>query len=383
MNVILTTSSAIPHVGGLSTHFQLLEGQLLRRGHKVHTVTKKPARTAFRAITRILGRDRARTELLLATVRNLAQQIQETCRHTKPDLIHSHDAIATCAALRVVGDTIPIVQTVHGPLSREALTGSADQCNQYLRKLVEFEQEAYEQARRLVSVDSGQAEILRNDFGVVSEKITVISNAVDVDTIRSLAAAKSEHTPDTPYFIVPRRLVPKNGVSAAIEAIAQLVDSGVHLLLAGDGPLKANLQALAASRSIASRVHFLGALGHEELMPLVTRSIAIVIPSVPANGVVEATSLSLLEGLACGVPAIASNIGGLAEIVDHGRTGFLFPAGDVGKLSSIMRFVLHMELTSRNRLVKSALESVRNQFGVNQWLNAILNVYGETVVQTQ
>jgi glycosyltransferase involved in cell wall biosynthesis len=383
MDVILTSSSAIPHIGGLSTHFQLLERHLLRRGHSVRTVVKKPDPTAFRLITRILGRDRSRTELLLATVRTLAQHIQDTCQRTRPDLIHSHDAIATCAAVRAVGDTVPIVQTVHGPLSREARTGSAARCKRYMSTLIDLERKAYQRVRRLISVDNGQAQILRSDFGVARERIVVISNAIDVEAVRSLATEQSDGAPSFPYFIAPRRLVPKNGLETALAAMARLADSPAHLLLAGDGPLKPNLQRLADDLSISSRVHFLGGLSHKSLMPLIAKSIALIVPSMPVDGVVEATSLSLLEGMACGAPAIASNIGGLAEIVDHGRTGFLVPAGDGRELASVMSFVAHMEPMSRNRLVTSALDSVKAAFGVDQWLDAILDVYTETAVRSQ
>ena len=122
-----------------------------------------------------------------------------------------------------------------------------------------------------------------------------------------------------------------SGPDILLKALAEASPhlSGVQLTLAGSGPLTEQLKATAAELKIAERVDFPGMLPHEQIYPLLKQSHLLVMPSLE-----EAFGVAALEASACGRPVIASDVGGVSEVVEDGRTGLLVPAGDVSLLAS-------------------------------------------------
>jgi len=123
------------------------------------------------------------------------------------------------------------------------------------------------------------------------------------------------------------RLSEEKGLKTLLSAL-KLLNGRVPLVLIGDGPLRASLEAQAASDQLSS-VHFRGRLEHKEALDLVRRSRFLVLPSQ----CYETFGLSIAEAYACGVPVIASDLGSLAEIVDDGCTGLRFRPGDAADLA--------------------------------------------------
>jgi glycosyltransferase involved in cell wall biosynthesis len=168
------------------------------------------------------GKDAIRVELLRETAHLLARAIDGCLASAFADLVHCHDALSTCAAVNATAvreHGLPVVQTVHGPWSRETLTSGVSPDSLFYLELRRIEQAAYSRCTRLIAVDLGQADILIDDFGVARERVSVIHNAIDCSEIHALALSRSENLLPQPYFLVPRRLVPKNGVHVAIEAL--------------------------------------------------------------------------------------------------------------------------------------------------------------------
>jgi glycosyltransferase involved in cell wall biosynthesis len=133
-----------------------------------------------------------------------------------------------------------------------------------------------------------------------------------------------------PVILCPRRLVPKNGVDVAIRAMRVLADRKVAcaLIVTGDGPRRASLEALVDELKLGDCVRLLGDTPAERMPGWARRAAVVVVPSVPSKGVEEATSISVLEAQACGCAVVASALGGILEIVADGTTGALFPPGD-------------------------------------------------------
>jgi glycosyltransferase involved in cell wall biosynthesis len=268
-----------------------------------------------------------------------------------------------------------VVQTVHGPWSEETLTSGVSADSRFYRELRRIEEAAYASSARFIAVDRGQADILVNEFGAPREKISVIHNAVDCAEIHALALSRPENPLPHPYFVVPRRLVPKNGVHVAIEALKLLADRKVHLAIAGAGPLASDLRRMAEETGVLGQVHFLGSLSREQLMPLMAESAGVIVPSVPCQGVIEATSLAVIESFACGVPVIASNIGGLADLIKHGSTGLLFPAGDARALAGNVLRLLQMPGSERVQLCAAARNAALARWDVRPWFIHVLETY--------
>jgi glycosyltransferase involved in cell wall biosynthesis len=162
------------------------------------------------------------------------------------------------------------------------------------------------------------------------------------------------------------RLVPKKGLETLLAAATQLKSSApLTITVVGDGPLRVSLEAQA--HDLGLTVRFLGALPHAEVLDLVACAWALCLPSkVAPDGDAEALGLVLLEAQARHTPVIASDSGGIGEIVEDGVTGLLFPEGDATHLAlAIHRLAtdptLHTSLSLAGRARAEANFNIRTQ----------------------
>lgn len=380
MRVLVATTYAVPHEGGLSTHVEALCRALKSLGHEVMLLEGRQVRlplTArlWRRLRRRLRRDTpamlvADQRKKIAKLRTIGQRM---CAAFKPDVVHCHDPFVATALLRATGGDVPLIETVHGPALYEMQMICGEGPEEFYDEIRQIEREALAGASFLLPVDTGQATILQQEYGIPASKMEVVYNCVDVDEVRELCQPNPEWSIPAPYFLVPRRLVPKTGVRYAIEAMQFVGSSSVRLVVAGDGVLRQELQAYARQLGLHDRVLFLGSVPRHKLMPLFSRAVAVLVPSVPAAGVVEATSLAVTEAMAAGTVPIASAIGGLAELIDDGKTGLLVPPGDAHAIADAMRRV--MDRKHREELVQRASEVVERQYSIPSWINRIESHY--------
>jgi glycosyltransferase involved in cell wall biosynthesis len=371
VRVLLVTSWKIPHVGGASTHIEVLTAALRDRGMLHGLVTLTGRRTLRYVLGRVLQPDAAFARAQEMALERLRCTVRDRLTESDvPSVLHTHDPGATCSAARARGRLPPIVQTVHGPWSRENTTMQRSPRPRLRAMMESIEREAFTAADLLLAVDQGQADRVVEDFGVDRGRVVVIPNAVDVETLPVSAGTVDCE----PFILVPRRLVPKNGVEFAIRAIARLSDRTPKLVIAGDGPLRASLEQLARGLGVAARVSFLGGVARPQLLALMSRAAAVLVPSVPVNAVVEATSLAVLEAMASHIPVIGSNIGGIAEIIAPG-CGVLVSAGDAAELADAIQDILHMAAPARAELVERARARVRAAYGIDTWMRRISAAY--------
>lgn len=379
--VLITTYLNASSVGGVSTHIGLLERGLKHLGIKtvlvdgsqgVLTVAGKA-----RALVRSLGRrDAYRAGVTIGARKKLVHSVIRAAQAFQPDIIHAHDIYIMSALSVSELESVPRVLTVHGPALREAvMSGVASEGSRMASLIADLEQKAFSVADHIIAVDTLQRDlVLAQD--VPSSKLTVLHNAVDLtefDGCRGMASR--------PYILVPRRLVPKNGVHVAIEAFAAVHRKvpEVSLWIAGDGPLMGELRALADNLGVLHRTRFLGNVARCDMLTLVAGAQLILIPSVPCDGVVEATSIAALEGMAAGKPVIASNIGGLTELIKDGVDGKLVTAGDSERFAIEILSVLRNP-ASASVMGCRAREKVMREFSVETWVQRIVEIY-EHVLQ--
>jgi glycosyltransferase involved in cell wall biosynthesis len=372
-----------PHTGGASTHLANLISQLSARRMLhglIHGGLVRPSvaeRLGYLAV-RCLSRDAVRLALLENRCGRLRRLIARSAAGCPDLLIHCHDPLASCAALQAGLPTAAIVQTVHGPWSREYQMSGEDPASRTSRRIRQYEEQAFAGVDLALPVDRGQAAILAEEFAMPAERMRTIENAVDLAALAAIVPAGGIQGPRKDCFIVPRRLVPKNGVEYAIRGLARLGGCEATMLVAGDGPLRNSLERLAADLGVRRRVQFLGDVPPPRLLPLIKAAGAVLVPSVPASGVVEATSLAVLEAMALGVPVIGSAIGGIADILQDSDCGLLVPPGDVQSLAAAMRTVIEWEPAARRQLIQRAFARVRDRFAVERWIREIIEAYQQT-----
>jgi N-acetylgalactosamine-N,N'-diacetylbacillosaminyl-diphospho-undecaprenol 4-alpha-N-acetylgalactosaminyltransferase len=172
----------------------------------------------------------------------------------------------------------------------------------------------YPSAQRIIAVSEGVARTLESDFAVEPARISVIYNPVDIARIGSFAAQEPAIPVNTVDFVTMGRLVDNKNTAMAIRALAKAETEG-NLIVLGEGPLRENLIALAASLGLADRVRFPGFLDNP--YAVLARAGCYLLTS-NAEGFPNA----MLEAMAVGLPVVATDCpSGPAEILQVHRDG--------------------------------------------------------------
>ena len=301
-------------------------------------------------------------------------------RQGRPSVLSLQETYAVPVARKALPG-VPIVLTAHGPWHREVASGYGVPLDHpVIRWIRAIEQRAYLDADAVVSVDRAHAEYVR-EFGR-TDRIEVIPNAVD--TRRFHPQVQGERFPPEteacirgrPIVLCARLLVPKNGVNVAIDAARVLRDRGVEfvLLVAGYGPQRQGLEAQVHALGLEPHVRFLGSVENRQMPGWCARASVAIVPSVPSKGVEEATSISAIEGQACGRPVVASDLGGLREVISHDVNGLLAPPGDATALADAVQRVL-TDRALAERLSEAGAANVHSFHSLETWSRRFEKVF--------
>ncbi|HEX9876074.1 MAG TPA: glycosyltransferase family 4 protein [Gammaproteobacteria bacterium] len=199
------------------------------------------------------------------------------------------------------------------------------------------------------------ARILRNAHAVVAnsealralalesfpeQRIDVITNGVCLSEFRPPIRREPRSTVSA---ICVARLIKRKGAEDAMRAMKLMKNQSLRLDLVGLGPRESKMRALADELGIADRVVFRGHLKGEDLARAYQEADIFLLPSLS-----ESFSMALLEGMASGLPVVATKVGGIPELVEDGANGFLVPCGDPERLAAALdRLVESRELRAR------------------------------------
>ncbi|MDH2445392.1 glycosyltransferase [Amnibacterium sp. CER49] len=332
--------------GGQNVHVAALATALAADGHEVTVYTRRedprvPERTAFAAGVQVVQVDAGPAQVvskdrLLPHMGEFADQLAAAWTADRPDVVHGHfwmSGLAMLDAARRVdlalGGHLPVTQTFHA-------LGVVKRRHQGLQDTSPAERSWLEPdvARRVdtvIATCSDEAFELKA-FGVPSSRIAVVPCGVDTEHFRPDGPAAPRG--DRMRILAVSRLVQRKGVGIAIEALAELVRHGVDAELvvvggAGDAehleadPEVERLRRVIAEQGVTDRVTLLGRIEHEDL-PQWYRSADVVVcaPWYEPFGIVP------LEAMACGVPVVASSVGGLIDTVVEDVTGLHVPPRD-------------------------------------------------------
>jgi glycosyltransferase involved in cell wall biosynthesis/aminoglycoside phosphotransferase (APT) family kinase protein len=223
---------------------------------------------------------------------------------------------------------------------------------------------------RYLAVSRDIAAELVERLGWPAEKVEVSYNAVDLAHVEAEAPPGLREELDgegRPLVLTPARLDAQKGHPVLLEAIAQVPDA--LFLLAGEGPEREPLEALARELGIADRVRFLGR--REDIPQLLATCDVFALPSL-----YEGSSLAVLEAMAARIPIVSSAIGGTDELIEDGRSGLLVAPGDAEALAVALRRVLGDE-TLRRSMATQARERVESGLTREQMATRVTGVYGE------
>jgi len=209
-------------------------------------------------------------------------------------------------------------------------------------------------------------------YGVNEKNVTVIPNGIDADKFQHISRQRARRlcqlNPDSKYVLTVCRLSPEKGLQYLLQAIARLNQQNVKLIIVGDGPLKKKLQKLTDQLGITQQIFFVGAVSHSEIWKWYNASDVFCLPSLW-----EGCPNVIIESLACGTPVVATNVGGIPDLIPSPEYGRITVPGDEVSLSRLLNESLEYEW---NRL-KIAEFGIRNTW--EHVANQVIDVFNRVV----
>ncbi|MEM2870080.1 MAG: glycogen synthase [Thermoplasmata archaeon] len=287
------------------------------------------------------------------------------------DIVHSHTwymNLAGALAKKLYG--IPAVATVH---SLEPLRPwKAEQLGRGYELSKWMEREGLLACDRVIAVSEGMKRDITRCYPIPPSKISVVHNGIDPRVFRPSQDMRvlKRCGVGRPYVLFVGRLTRQKGVQVLVEA-SRGFPPGTQTVLATGRPDEPGIVAELAGLLKGRRdvVWLNRALDRRELVALYSSASVSVTPSL-----YEPFGLVVLEAMACGSPVVASRVGGIPEIVEDGRSGFLVPPGDSRALAeAVSRLLGDEEL--RERFARRARERVERRFTWDIAARKTLDIY--------
>lgn len=330
-----------PTFGGSGVVATELGKGLAQKGHQIHFITySQPTRLDFFNENLFYHEVDIRSYPLFKYPPYelaLASKMVDVVKHEKLDLLHVHYAIPHASSaymakqiLATEGIHIPVVTTLHG--TDITLVGK----DASYEPVVTF---SINQSDGVTAVSDDLRKDTYEHFNI-TKNIEVIPNFIDLDRFNK---QKKDHfkkaiCPDGEKLIVHtsnfREVKRVDDVIKVFAKIQQKIPA--RLLLVGDGPERNNMEILCRELNVCDHVRFLGKL--EAVEEVLSVADLFIMPSEK-----ESFGLAALEAMACEVPVISSNVGGIPELNVHGKTGFLSNPGDVEDMAKNGLYVLDDE----------------------------------------
>lgn len=340
-------------VGGLGRHVHHLATEMAAAGHDVVVLTRRPSGTD--AVThpttdtvvegvRVLavaedppefefGQDMMAWTLAMghAFVR-AGLRILHGAGGWVPEVVHAHDWLVAHPAIALAEFfDVPLVSTIH---ATEAGRHSGWVSGRTNRQVHSVEWWLVSESDALITCSASMRDEVNRLFGYDATDITVIHNGID---IRTWPFAERARTSGPAELLFAGRLEYEKGVQDLLAALPRIRRShpGTTLTIAGDGTQRDWLMEQARKHRVGKAVRFVGPVDHTELVTLMHRCDAIVLPSR-----YEPFGIVALEAAATGAPLIVSTAGGLGEAVREPDTGLTFEPADVAGLAAAVRATL-------------------------------------------
>lgn len=368
-----------PTFGGSGVVATELGKALAAHGHEVHFITyNQPARLDFFSanlfyhevsISKYPLFDFPPYELALSS------KLVDVVRFEKLDLLHVHYAIPHASAafmakqiLKTYGINIPVITTLHG--TDITLVGKDPSYN----PVVTF---SINQSDGVTAVSENLKTDTLAHFNITKD-IKVIPNFIDLArfSLKPRDHFKKAIAPDEERIIIHTSNFRKVKRTADVIRIFKKINDKIpsKLLMVGDGPERANNEKICRELDICQDVRFLGK--QDAIEEILSVSDLFLMPSES-----ESFGLAALEAMACKVPVIATNVGGLPELVTHGESGFMSDLGDIDDMAKNAMYIL--EDSERLDTFKENARKRAEEFELSLILPIYENYYQEVVELTK
>ncbi|MER7169137.1 glycosyltransferase family 4 protein, partial [Micromonospora sp. NPDC000207] len=295
------------------------------------------------------------------------------------DVVHAHDWLVAHTAMTLRDHLdIPLVSTIHATEAGRHQGWLPEEMN---RTIHGVEQWLANESGRVIVCSGYMRDEVGALFGVPTGRVDVVPNGVETHRWRvptsAVAAARSRFAGDGPLVTFAGRLVYEKGVQHLIAGLPRLRERhpGLRVVIAGDGPYRAELEAEVHRLGLGGTVTMPGFLGGTDLPAMMAASDCFAVPSI-----YEPFGMVALEGAAAGAPLAVAATGGLAEIVEPGVTGMTFAPQDPHGLTEAVHALLSDTERAR-RLARRARSMVHEQYGWTAIAHRTATAYATAISQ--
>jgi len=366
--------------GGAEQHSYFLTNTLAELGHEVHYVTDVVENAGFHKNVIV---HEPRTPMLKQKANFYGYALGHFIGNTFAfkgafsvliqerfnfDVIHCHGALSSLS-ISIVRNRVPLLFTVHDPTPYMCRYQSS------LERLIRkahcrfIDMNTWRNADHLITVGENiKQELMR--WEVPYEKITVIPSGVDTDMFKPSAPNDDylfeKYNVKNPYCLFVGRLTPRKGVKYLLQALKEV---DIQCAIVGDGPQRDYLMSLSKNIGIQNRVFFTGFVPLKDLIALYSSASFFALPSLA-----EGLPLAILEAMSCGLPVIATNVGGIPDTIIDEYNGFLIETEDVQRLSHVIE-LLAEDSKLCQEMGKNARQIIESRFSWRSIAEKTVEVY--------
>lgn len=339
--------------GGLNVYVLELSRELARSGHDVDIFTRRdgpdPQIETLEPGLRLIRLDAGpaapldkeeTTALVPAFVRSFIEFMADEA--VSYDVLHSHywqGGRAGTLLSRVLD--LPHITMFHtlGEVKNRARISEREPKFRILHERV-----VARRADGIVTASHHERGVLSRYYGALEQRMHTIPCGIDLDLFvpgdRDASRRDLGLDPDKPLLLWVGRLEKLKGVDILVDAVAELDECDANLLIVGGDDrtagLRGELEEQAAAAGLSERIHFTGAVPHDDLPLYYSAADVVVVPSY-----YESFGLVAVEAMACGTPVVASRVGGLTSTVIDGVNGYLIPWRCPGPFAEKLEVLIH------------------------------------------
>ncbi|MBU5349721.1 glycosyltransferase family 4 protein [Paenibacillus lautus] len=388
MNVLSTGMGWIDiQYGGLNRYFADYSSAMKEHGHSELGFIVAPQGSQISTDLNIKNvTHEVEIKHYLPRMRLIQKHTNQAVRSFQPDVFNPHFAFyTTMVSRRAIPPHIPIVTHFHGPWALETevqqtkkATNAIKETKFWLKKQVE--QLTYRRSDAFIVLSEYFRDVLTETYGVDERKIHIIPGAVDHNRFRPHPDRNELRlqlgiAPYQPVLFCIRRLVRRMGIDRLIYAMQDVVRvfPEVRLLIGGDGPMRAEYEALILRLGLSPNVKLLGRISNEELVEYYQAADISLVPTLTLEGF----GLITVESLACGTPVLGTPYGGTKEILHQISDELMFEDGTAESISKKIIDALNKDSFLPSR--EACREHVLNRYTWSRVAEAVTAVFTEEV----
>jgi len=394
VKVLITTIFAYPPRGGLGTYIQELKKGLEQNGHIVDVLARhrdKYYLTKGEKQYPLNVKSQPKSFLPLPQV-GKGTEVQKFTKEMRVEaakflnaveaidlsqynIIHAQDIVSSTVLRYYKPRRIPVVMTVHGCVTAEYYYYGLIKPNSVGWKILSSYESEVIRSNSHTIVPSKWLVGVYKQCGIPTQNMTVIPNGINVKAFeRQMRQSTGLVSPANKTIILcTGRLVKVKGQHILLEALAKLRSQVSNWVcwIAGKGEAEKSLKKKVAALGLERYVKFLGR--RSDVPALLKQAHIVVIPSLQDN-----YPYSLVEAQVAGKAVIASQVGGITEMIEHGKTGLLVPPGDSRKLSEQL-LLLSRNQELRDHLAKQSRDWATEHFSLEKMTVQVEGIYKSAI----